>query len=184
MADRFPGDILLGGTIVIETIEQRERVENALSEFAEWCSHNYGESEIGDMPLDEVANNLNTEGYLHGKHDQARYGMFEEVEDACREAGIAYDRRSSAYGEWDGEYVRWRPGMDEPDIQIATESGDATIKVDEVERLINEVLYIKDETPYLDRIKNFEAAFKEVTGGGIPGLEPLKIIDNAPPSEE
>jgi hypothetical protein len=50
--------------------------------------------------------------------------------------------------------------------------------------LINEILYIKDETPYLDRIKRFEAAFKEETGGNIPGLEPFKIIDNAPPSED
>jgi len=179
MADRFPGNITLGGTIVIETVEQRERVETALSMFADACSHDYGEPSYGSILIEEIPGML-TDGYLVGKHDQARYGMFEEAEDALRKAGISYDRHSSASAEYDAEIVRWRPGMDLPDEQIATNNGDAQIGVDRVQKMIYDILFSKDETPYLDRIKNFEAAFMAETGQNVIALEIFKIIDNTP----
>ena len=176
MADRFPGHIKLGGTITIETVEERIMVEAALSAFAEWCSPSYGEPEFGDIPLADVAEHLNEEGYLHGKHDQARYGQFEEVEDACRMAGIGYIRHSSARYEYDAEIVEWRPGMESPFEQIADENGNTNVPGSTVETAITLI----EE----GRASEVAEMLKQALGQHVPALEPLVIIDNAPPEEE
>jgi hypothetical protein len=185
MADRFPGDIKLGGTITITTIEEREAIETALNSFSEETGHEYGEADWGQtITIDNYRQFLDECGYLHGKNDQARYGEFEDTEDLLREAGISYDRHSSARYEYDAEFVRWRPGMDEPDLQLATEDGDVTIKVDTVEQLIKIHLDLGDDASLTNRIENFKRALDKATGTDIPGLEPLNIIDNAPKEDE
>lgn len=182
MADRFPGEITLGGTIVINTVEERERVENALSLFGEYCSHNYGEPRHGHVSIEEVPGLLNDEGMLVGKDDQARYGEFEEVEAACREAGIGYRRHSSARYEYDAEQVEWRPGMEEAHLCFANDDGNLYVREDTA----REILGILDDDTKIstDRISEVRKIIKDELGDHIPALEPFKIIDNAPKEDE
>tara|TARA_B100001778_G_scaffold334952_2_gene349501 strand:- start:19348 stop:19896 length:549 start_codon:yes stop_codon:yes gene_type:complete len=182
MADRFPGEITLGGTIVINTIEERERVENALSLFGEYCSHSYGEPRHGHVSIEEVPELLNDSGMLVGKDDQARYGEFEEVEAACREAGIGYSRHSSARYEYDAEQVEWRPGMEEAHLCFANDGGNLYLQEETARRILT--LLDDGEKPPTERIEAAKELIKSELGDHIPALEPFKIIDNAPPSED
>lgn len=183
MADHFPGKIELGGTVVIETIEQRELVEKALSAFANYCSHEWGGTFYGTMSIEDAMNSLDSLGLLEGVDDEARYGEFEEVEDACREAGIAYDRHSSARYEHDAEVSRWRTGMDEAFVTTSKESGNPTFCVSEVKELIEKTLDNETHASLADRISLFKQALTEMSGENIPPLKPLNIIDKAPKTE-
>lgn len=179
MADRFPGEIKLGGTVKITTVEQRERVETALSLFEQETGHEYGE-EGWDGPLNiETFAEYLTDGFLDGKHAQARYGLFEELEEACREAGIAYDRHSSAAYEYDGEFISWRPGMEQPFLCFAQDDGELVLQ----EKTIRQAIaYLdNDNEPSLSiRIRQARKLLLGELGGDIKDLTPLVIIDEAP----
>lgn len=183
MADRFPGKIEIGGTVVIETVEQRKLVEKALTAFAEYCSPEWGGARYGTMSIKDAMDEANEQGLLLGVDEEARYGEFEQVEDACREAGIAYDRHSSARYEYDAEISRWRPNMNAAFVTMSDEGGGVCIAASEVKELIKETLEEDILASLTDRISLFKRKFASMVGCDIAPLEPLKIIDNAPKVE-
>jgi hypothetical protein len=52
--------------------------------------------------------------------DQARFGEFPELEEACRTLGLTYRRHSEGKYELDPEVVDWRPGMSEPLVRMGS----------------------------------------------------------------
>lgn len=172
MSDRFAGQIKLGGHIVINTIEERELVQIALDLFANSTSHEWGGPNWDDMGIEDVPNHLDEDGYLFGMDDHALYGCFEELEDACREAGISYWRHSSARYEYDSEISEWRPGMESPFTQFSNEEAKILVP----ESTIETAIALMKEGRSSEVIKMLERE----TGKHIPKLEPLKITDNAP----
>lgn len=177
MADRFPGHITLGGTIVIETIEQREAVNTLLAQFSQDTGHAWGESSWHEtITTGNYQKFLDKLGYLEGFDDQATYGMFEEIEDDCRAVGIGYSRHSSARYEYNAEIIEWRPGMEAPFAQISDEDGVINVPGLTVETAV--ILIGEGRT---DEVVEM---LKQALGKHIPALEPLKIIDNAPKENE
>ena len=65
------------------------------------------------------------------------FGMFEELEAFCVKHGISFDRHSDAFAEYDAENVSYRPGMKEPGVSSATQSGDALLRAEEVQKVLD-----------------------------------------------
>ena len=133
MADRFPGEIHIGGTLRVADHDADD-----VSEFLGQCSEQptqWGESSHGGALTLETIDEVIDEdtGWITFRHDQACYGEFQELEEICRELGLSYDRTSDAKYEHDGELVRWRPGMEQPLVENATQSGSPLIDRDRVE---------------------------------------------------
>lgn len=70
---------------------------------------------------DEVLRQRLEGGRLSHEDSQAAGGAFEELEEACRELGLAYIRRSDGYWEVLPQVEFWQPGMAEP-VGITTDS--------------------------------------------------------------
>jgi len=133
MADRFAGEIHIGGTL-------RAADHNAddIAPFLGQCAEQpteWGESGHGDpLTLDTIDEVIDEDtGCIIFRDDQACYGEFPELEEICRELGLSYDRTSDARYEHDGELVRWRPGMERPLVENATQSGNPLIDRERVE---------------------------------------------------
>ena len=133
MADRFPSEIHIGGTLrVID--HDPDDIDAFLAECSEqpteWCEP----SPPGTLTLDTIDKVIDQEtGLIIFRDDQARYGAFEELEEACRKLGLSYERISEAKYEYDGEVVNWRPGMEQPLVEKADQSGNALIDRERVE---------------------------------------------------
>lgn len=133
MADRFAGEIHIGGALRVADHDPDE-----VARFLGECSEQpiaWGEPSPGrevtlstiDQVVDEAA------GFIIFRDDQARYGEFEELEELCRQLGLPYDRISEARYEHNGELVRWRPGMEEPLVETADQSGKPVILREQLE---------------------------------------------------
>lgn len=59
--------------------------------------------------------------------DQHFYNAFNDLEAFLRSHHIAFDRHSSAHDQFNGELVRYRPGMRKPFTWHATQKGQALI---------------------------------------------------------
>lgn len=176
MADRYPGQIEIGGTITINTVEERELVEIALGLFETTTQRDFDGSDWESMTFEDVADEVEESGYLCGCDHQARYGMFEELEEACRNAGIGYRRHSSAKYEYDAEIVEWRPGMESPVVFLS----DDDRKINILGSIAREAIGLIENGNPNDAVN----LLKNHLGDNIPPLEPLKIIDNAPADPE
>jgi len=123
MADRFAGEIHIGGTLRVA-----DRDPDDVSEFLGECSEqptDWGESGQRDaLTVDTIEQVIDQDtGWITFRNDQARYGEFEELEGLCRQLGLSYDRTSDARYEHNGESARWRPGMERPLVENADQSG-------------------------------------------------------------
>ena len=121
MSDHFPGQIWIGGKVSRtarlypddpeDTTTILQGLIHALA--SDGASHEYGDVAISsDCTESELLEVYLRETVLHLKDDQARGGEFSETEQFCMDNGIAFDRNSDHYYEYDGENCHWRPGMD------------------------------------------------------------------------
>ena len=133
MADRFPGEIHIGGTLRVAE-HNPDDIDTFLAECCEQPT-DWGESAHGEaLTLDTIDQVIDQDtGLIIFRHDQACYGEFQELEEICRELGLPYDRTSDAKYEHDGELVRWRPGMERPLVENATQGGNPLIDRERVE---------------------------------------------------
>ena len=127
MADRFPGEIHIGGTL-----RPADRDPDDVDAFLAQCSElptQWGEpGHGGALTLETIGEVIDPDtGWITFRNDQACYGVFEELEDLCCRLSLPFDRNSDARYEYDGELVRWRPGMERPLVENATQSGHALI---------------------------------------------------------
>ena len=88
---------------------------------------------------EELRQALDENGHLFLVNDQARYGMFEELEDFLCEHDIPYDRHSDARFEWDAENVTFRPGMERPLEMPSNKDGDTLLRMDQIRPLAKEL---------------------------------------------
>lgn len=64
--------------------------------------------------------------------NEASWGEFPDLEEACRKLGLAYTRCSDGASVYDAERVDWRPGMKEPLSRICSnESGEKILIAEE-----------------------------------------------------
>lgn len=137
MADRYCGSILVGGPL------KRADMDDFLSAVCgDGASHDWGEPPIdinNEKALLEYVQNPThdkTKGMFYACDDQARNGMFEEIEGVCRELGLSYDRYSDAYAEWSGEANIYRPvSGDGPDPVLeflCSQEGNLLVEYDTV----------------------------------------------------
>ncbi len=133
MADRFPGEIQIGGTLRVA-----DHDPNDIDLFLGQCSEQpteWGESgQRVALTLDTISQVIDEDtGFIIFRDDQARYGEFEELEELCCRLDLSFDRHSDARYEHDGESTRWRPGMERPLVEHVTQSGNPLIDRKRVE---------------------------------------------------
>ena len=175
MTNSFPANIKIGGTITINTIEEREEVENLLQIFANSTGEKYGEPFWGTMEIKDVDGILE-DGYLVGVDSEASDGEFLELEGFCQQLGVAYTRHSSPSDEYNAEIVEWRPDMEVSFIAVCDDNGDLYVPRSAVDRALD---LIKEGS-----IQEAVAVLQKELGENIPPLEPFKIVDNAPSEDD
>ena len=133
MADRFPGEIHIGGTLRVADHDPDD-IDLFLGQCSEQPTE-WGQSEQrGALTPDTISQVIDEDmGFIIFRDDQARYGEFEDLEELCRQLGLSYDRTSVARYEHDGESARWRPGMEQPLVESATQNGNSLIARERVE---------------------------------------------------
>jgi hypothetical protein len=132
MSDCYPGEIRIGGKVSAALVE----------EFSKQVAAN--KASVGgydgspfDPKRNRLAEVLDENGYLYLADSEARFGMFEELEAFCVEHGISFDRHSDAFAQYDAENVSFRPGMKEPKVFAATQSGDTLLRAEEVQKVLD-----------------------------------------------
>ena len=133
MADRFAGEIHIGGTLRVADHDPDD-IDAFLAECSQQPTE-WGEpSQCEEVTLSTISQVIDEDtGFIIFRDDQACYGEFEELEELCRELGLSYDRTSDARYEYDGELVRWRAGMEEPLVEDADKNGKRLIAGEHVE---------------------------------------------------
>lgn len=102
MSDRYTGTI----AILKRDIERYPEIKRAVEDAFYW------KGELNDDS--NYDKNSPVADFIDG---DARYGHFEDVEDACVRNHVPYDRWSAAYGGYDAETCYYRPDID-PDAEI------------------------------------------------------------------
>ena len=108
MADYFAGEIRIGGKLPADLLEEFLGELNSSGAKV----GGYDGAPVACKNAEELRHALDENGHLFLVNDEARYGMFEELEDFLCEHDIPYDRHSDARFEWDAENVTFRPGME------------------------------------------------------------------------
>lgn len=148
MSDRFPAQIWIGGqlsrsarlypftdddTTILQGLIASLNADDASHEYGDTCiAANCTEKGLGDY-LTEDGKLLNL------KCDQAVNGEFPDTEQFCMEHGIAFDRWSDHYCEYDGENASWRPGMNSPTVRYADSSGNEKISAAPIREVIEQL---------------------------------------------
>ena len=108
MSDRYCAWIRIGGRI------EKSKTEPLLAEVhPSGVSLDWGEPPFEPTSADALVD-AKKDDTLQLCDDQARYGEFPELEEVCRDLGLAYTRFCEAWCGYDAEIVDWRPGMKEP----------------------------------------------------------------------
>jgi hypothetical protein len=108
MSERFAAWIQIGGNLPRSKVKQLLKAITEAGVSLEW----------GDAPFTpHSAEDLlaaRQDGYLELCDDEASWGQFPELEQACRKLNLAYIRCSDGSFAYDANRVDWRPGMKEP----------------------------------------------------------------------
>ena len=104
MADRFPGEIHIGGTLRVAD-HNPDDIDAFLAECSQQPTE-WGEpSQCEEVTLSTISQVIDKDtGFIIFRDDQACYGEFEELEELCRELGLSYDRTSDARYEYESSY--------------------------------------------------------------------------------
>ena len=189
MSDRFPGQIWIGGQLsriarlYPDAPDDDTTILQGLIDalHLDGASHEYGDRAIdadftGDFGL---AGYLNDGGLLHLKQDQAVNGEFPETEQFCIEHGIAFDRNSDHYCEYNGENVHWRPGMNSVIVTYADSSGKEIVGGDTVRQAMKELtdsIAPGSTEAHIDHIAVALRLLNDVCPELPPELEKFKIV--------
>ena len=124
MSDRYCAWIKIGGRI------EKSSIEPLLGEVqSSGVSLDWGEPPF-DPSSDDALVEAKKDDTLQLCDDQARYGEFPELEEVCRDLGLAYTRFCEACCGYDAEIVDWRPGMKEPLIRTCSNEDSDIVLVD------------------------------------------------------
>ena len=170
MADYFPGEIRIGGTIPGDVLEAFLAEVNATGAKV----GGYEGLEFAATTAADLTEALDGDGHLFLVNDQARSGMFEEMEAFCVRHGISFDRHSDARYEYDAENISFRTGMKEPVSIPSNNAGEDLFTVGAVRPVVKELTRVV--TAGLTREKLKAAAVKIIRHLNSllpPEIEPL-----------
>ncbi len=172
MSDRFPGLIEIGGPLSRGLVPELLARVQAKTLRWDWC-----EDAVQATTPDELVDELRQHdcSVLSAGDDEACGGCFPDLEDFLVEHGIAFNRRSDAKYEYDGELVYFRPGMQEPGWIRATQDGEPVVLLDDLQN-VRPLLRQGDHQQALAKLDELLDA--------IPPLPPLTIVDSPPTSGE
>jgi len=160
MSDRYPAEILIGGTIpqiiVAELI--REIVAEGVS------LEGYGEPAVTEEKLWQV---FRQGAIVTLYDDQARYGRFDSLEVFLIRHQVHFDRRSSAFYEYNAEVVFYRGG-EEAIALPADQDGHVMLRP-------LQVVGILDDSSLNNRAK-LNAIRRLVAQPGTEPLTPIRFI--------
>ena len=123
MADRYTGVI----SILKRDIEKYPDVKDVVNDLF----YNYN-GKLYDNDMWEEDSTVAT-----FKDVEARYGMFEDLEDILMELEVPFDRWSDAYCEYDSEQVYYRPDIDKAKLFYANRDGKFEFTKEELSKLVN-----------------------------------------------
>ena len=161
MSDRFCGRITIGGRL------KRADVPEFLAAVADaGGALEWGEAVFVPTNEQELLDGL-TDGRLVLRDDQARYGEFTELEEACRTLGLAYRRHSEGKYEYDPEVVDWHPEMTEPLVRMGSNAaaGNTFVRAESVRQAIaclkaggakRALSLLRDACPFVPDVPMFE----------------------------
>ena len=123
---------------------------------------------------------LDENGHLFLADNQARFGMFEELEGFLCEHGIPFDRHSDARYEFDAENVRFRPGMDRPLEVPSNDAGDNLMDVDMIRPVAKELARLAagklTHDKLLAAVQEASGKLNEVLPPEVEPLPPLQVV--------
>ena len=140
----------------------------------------YDGTEFNCQNADELRQALEENGHLFLADDQARFGMFEELEGFLCEHNIPFDRHSDARYEFDAENVRFRPGMDRPLDVPSNGTGDDLMDVNMIRPVAKELARLavgkltKDKL--LAAVKKASRKLNKVLPPKVEPLPPLQVV--------
>lgn len=163
MSDRYCAWIRIGGQI------ERSKLEPLLAEIhSSGVSLDWGEPPFEPTSADALVD-AKEDDTLQLCDDQARYGEFPELEEVCRDLGLAYTRFCEGWCGCDAEIVDFRPGMKEPLIRTCSNEDSETVLVDGT--LVKEALVALEAGRTEEAARRLRNLCPE-----IPDLPPFEII--------
>jgi hypothetical protein len=127
MSDHFPALIEIGGPIPRDVVPELLKRVKAEGLRWNWCDDALQASTPEELLAELKQHDSEV---LSVGDDEAAGGQFEDLERFLVQHGIAFDRQCNAKYEYDGLLVQFRPGMDEPAENLATQDGDPTLRLD------------------------------------------------------
>ena len=135
MSERMSGWIQIGGKLPRSSAEQL-----CIAILTNRVSLEWGDATFEPKSLKELVAARKDER-LWLCDNEASWGEFPDLEQACRELGLAYIRCSDGASTYDAKRVDWRPGMKEPLSRICSnESGNKILVAEESVRQALEAL--------------------------------------------
>jgi hypothetical protein len=128
MADCFPGEIKIGGSVPAALLDEFLRQVASAGGFV----GGYDGTAAACADADGLRRALDENGHLVLADPEARYGCFEELEEWCVRHGVPFDRHSDAKHEFDSENVRFRPGMKRPVVTPSDNCGSDLVDADRI----------------------------------------------------
>ena len=130
MADRFPGEITLGGHIPLRLLDElAERIAS------EGLGINWQEALDPTAVRRAIELAAERSETVRFTDDEALYGQFEELEDWLTRHGIDFDRHSDARYEHDAENVYGR-GRRKPVVMSSDQSGGDLVSVESIREIL------------------------------------------------
>jgi len=133
MGDYFPGKIEIGGPL---TAELYQKFLEALDGTVRVSDYN-GPDDISSI-RNEIDNAIANATTVEFYNDQARGGMFEEIETWCQSHGLTYVRHSEAKFEFDAELAWWQPGMEHPNTVVSNNAHEVLINIVVIQECLEE----------------------------------------------
>lgn len=170
MSDRFPAKITIGGEL--KKSYWNHFIE-ALHDDNPCVGERYDESPAIDLIKEpnDLEKHL-TDGFLVLTDSDAPYGEFTELERACQELDLDYDRHCDACYEYNGEIFMIRSGFEEKRM-FSTQDEKPLVSVEEMKSVLGENFELIEELT-ADEIKNW---LKNFCGDNVPPMRKLKIVD-------
>lgn len=160
MSDHFPGEIHIGGPIPQAILQELIRASASEGVSLE----GYGGP---DASNDDLRKAFQEGAIVRLYADQARYGMFADLEKFLVKRRIHFDRSSEAFCEYNAEVVRYRGGKETVALP-ADQSGHVVLHWEEV-------LGILDDSSLNDRAK-LDAIRRLVVRPETEPLGPIRFI--------
>jgi len=174
MADRFAGKISIGGQVPADKVEALVDAINA----EEINLHpDRADKPFAPKGKQDLIEALDESGHIVLCDDQARNGMFECLEDALTELGIAWERWRDSYCDYDAEIVWWYPGMEGQDGIVCGADGNEVLPAEPVKEAYALLRHCFSDLPGSGNPDMRDDAMKKLASvvTEVPTLPPLEF---------